>query len=81
MVSFPLSLFLIPYAIIIAVVAFFAFINIRNLVRYRAEDLISFVALLIFLCGLAIMAYFSYNYLMPIDWKEIVEINIFRKGF
>lgn len=81
MVSFPLSLFLIPYAIIVAIVGFLGFVDLRNVVRYRSEDVISFVAVLFFLCGLAVIAFLSYQYLLPINWKEIVEINIFRKGF
>lgn len=75
MISFPLSLLLIPYATIIAVVAFLAFINLRNLARYRAEDVFSFAAMFIFLAGLAFLAFCSYNYFSPINWKELVEIN------
>lgn len=75
-VSFPLSLFLIPYAAIIAAVVFLAFINLRNLARYRAEDTASFAAIFIFLAGAALLAYFSYNYLSPIDWKETIVLNI-----
>jgi uncharacterized membrane protein YjgN (DUF898 family) len=75
MVSFPLSLLLVPYAVIIAVVVFLAFINLRNLARYRAEDVISFAAIFIFLAGAALLAYFSYNYLSPIDWKEMIALN------
>ncbi len=81
MVSFPLSLFLIPYAIIAAIVVFLGFINLRNLARYRAEDVVSFAAFLTFLLGLAIIAFLSYQYLSPVNWKEVVEINIFKKGF
>lgn len=81
MVSFPISLFLIPYAIIAAVIVFLGFICLRNLARYRAEDVVSFAAVLIFLCGMIVIVFLSYQYLLPIDWKEIVEINIFKKGF
>lgn len=81
MVSFPISLFLIPYAIIAAAIAFFSFFNLRNLVRYRPEDSVSFAVCFIFLAGIIIMAYVSYQYLSPINWKELVEINIFQKGF
>lgn len=80
MISFPLSLFLIPYAIIIAVIVFLSFINLRNLVRYRAEDIASFAATFIFIAGFVLLAYFSYNYLLPINWKELVEIDLFRNS-
>lgn len=75
MLSFPLSVFLIIYAAIIAIVVFLAFINLRNLLRYRAEDVVSFASCFIFLSGLALLAFYSYNYLSPINWKEMVEIN------
>lgn len=81
MVSFPLSLFLIPYAIIAAAIVFFSFSNLKNLAQYRSEDTVSFAAFFIFLAGFVIFAYFSYLYLAPINWKELVEINLFQKGF
>ena len=80
MVSFPLSLFLIPYAVIAAIIGFLGFINLRNLARYRAEDTVSFAATFIFIAGFLVLAYFSYGYLSPINWKELVEINLFRNG-
>jgi len=73
--SFPLSLFLIPYAIIVAAIVFFSFFNLKNLIRYRPEDMVSFTVCFIFLAGLAVIAYFSYQYLLPINWKELVEFN------
>lgn len=81
MLSFPLSLFLIPYAVIAAIIGFLSFVDLRNIFRYRSEDVVSFAAVLIFLCGMIVIAFFSYQYLLPINWKELVEINIFRKGF
>jgi len=76
MVSFILSILLIPYAVILAITAFLSFINLRNLIRYRTEDVISFFACFIFLAGLAFLGYFSYGYLSPIDWKEIITFNL-----
>jgi len=76
MISFPLSVLLIPYAVIVAVILFFVFINIKNLARYRAEDVISFGALLIFLIGFAILGYFSYQYLSPINWTEQISMTL-----
>ncbi|MBU4421757.1 hypothetical protein L6259_02525 [Candidatus Parcubacteria bacterium] len=76
MISFPLSVLLIPYAGIIAIILFFVFINIKNLARYRAEDVISFIALLIFLIGLFVVGYFSYQYLSPINWTESISITL-----
>lgn len=81
MVSFPISLFLIPYAALAAAILFFSFFNLRNLVRYRSEDVVAFAALFIFLAGLALAAYFSYLYLSPINWKDLVEINLFQNSF
>ncbi len=81
MVSFPISLFLIPYAIIAVIVGFLGFISLRNLARYRAEDVVSFAATFIFIAGLAVIVFLSYQYLSPINWKELVEMNIFKKGF
>ncbi len=75
MVSFPLSLFLIPYAVIVAIIGFLSFIDLRNIVRYRSEDVVSFFAVLFFLCGLAAIAFLSYQYLLPINWKEMVSFT------
>jgi hypothetical protein len=75
-VFFPLSIVLIPYAIFSLIVAFFIFINLRNLVRYRAEDIISFGALLIFLAGLAFIGYFTYGALSGIDWTGTIEMGL-----
>ncbi|MBU1179419.1 hypothetical protein KJ885_00565 [Patescibacteria group bacterium] len=75
-IVFPLSIILIPYAVIVAIILFFVFINIKNLARYRAEDVISFGALLIFLIGLVFLGYFSYHYLSPIDWTESIAISL-----
>ncbi|PIR66840.1 MAG: hypothetical protein COU51_01700 [Parcubacteria group bacterium CG10_big_fil_rev_8_21_14_0_10_36_14] len=76
MISFPLSVLLIPYAVIVAVILFFVFINIKNLARYRAEDVISFGALLIFLIGFAILGYFSCQYLSSINWTEQISMTL-----
>jgi len=81
MVSFPLSSFLIPYAIIVAAIVFFSFFNLKNLAKYRPEDTISFAVCFIFLAGFVIISYLSYQYLFSINWKELVEINIFQNGF
>lgn len=80
MVSFPLSLFLIPYAVIALVIIFLSFISLRNLVRYRAEDTAAFAATFIFIAGLVILAAVSYQYLSPVNWKELVEINLFSRS-
>lgn len=82
MVSFALSAILIPYAIFLVVAAFFAFINARNLWRYRAEDVVSFFAMFIFLAGLATFGYISYIYLSEIDWTKMVDLGInFKRQF
>lgn len=82
MISFTLSTILIPYAIFLVIAAFFAFINLRNLWRYRAEDVISFFACLIFLAGLAAIGFFSYVYLSEIDWTKIIDSGInFKQQF
>jgi hypothetical protein len=64
----------------VAAVVFLSFISLRNLVRYRAEDVVSFVATFIFIAGLAVIAAASYYYLSPVNWKELVEINLFRNS-
>lgn len=82
MFSAPLSILLIPYAILIFVIVFFALFNIKNLTRFRAEDVYSFAALFIFLAGFVIIGYFSFNYLSEINWSETVELGInFKNTF
>ncbi|MFC1612585.1 hypothetical protein ACFL29_01915 [Patescibacteria group bacterium] len=82
MLSFPLSILLIPYALFLLIAAFFVFVTLRNLSRFRAEDVYSFGALLVFLVGLILIGYFSYQYLGPINWTEMVEIGLnFKNSF
>jgi len=79
--SFPLSVFLIPYLIILLVIVFLVFFTVRNLSRYRTEDVFSFIALFIFIVGIIIISYVSYNYLSPINWKEPIDIGFqFGRG-
>jgi len=74
--SFPLSVFLIPYLVILLVIVFFIFFTVRNLSRYRTENTFSFIALFLFVVGIIIISYVSYNYLSPINWREPVDIGL-----
>lgn len=83
MLSFPLSILLIPYAVLMLAVVFFAFVNFKNLVLYRAEDVISFWTAFIFIAGLGAIAYFSYNYILLVNWTEVINIGVpsFKANF
>jgi hypothetical protein len=83
MISFPLSMILIPFAVLAMAIIFFAFIGLRNLARYRAEDGMAFVATFVFLSGAALICLFAYNYLSPIDWTKAIEISLpsIKTGF
>lgn len=76
MISFPLSLILIPFAVMALIIAFLSFMNLRNLARYRAEDVISFTAVFVFLAGIAVIIYISYGYLAGIDWTKMIEAGL-----
>ena len=73
MISFPLSLVLIPYGIILLLFALLAAYSVHNLVRYGATTNSSFVATFSFLAGAVFVLFFTWQGLRGTDWTQ--EIN------
>jgi L-cystine uptake protein TcyP (sodium:dicarboxylate symporter family) len=74
MISFPLSLVLIPYGIVLLLFALLAAYSVHNLVKYGATTNTSFVATFSFLAGAVFVLFFTWQALQGTDWSQ--EINL-----
>ncbi len=75
MISFPLSLVLIPYGIVILVFALLAMYSVHNLVRYGATTNSSFVATFAFLGGAVFVMFFTWYALRGTDWTQEISLG------
>lgn len=75
MFSFPLSLILIPYGIIVLMFVFLAAYSVHNLVRYGATTNSSFVATFAFLAGAVFVFFFTWQGLRGTDWTQQISIG------
>lgn len=74
-ISLTLSVFLIPYGIVILFFAVFAAINIHHLIRYAATTKVSFVVTFVFLAGSVFLLFFSWSTLHKIDWQQEIGVK------
>ena len=74
MFSIPTYVILIPFALVAAIMAFFACMNIINLLRYGARNTVGFIATFVFLCGAAAIVFFVWRYLPDIGWTEPIRL-------
>jgi len=74
MISIPFYLLLIPYGIFLLLFAFFSLVNIANLLRYGARNSVGFMATFIFISGTAIILFFTWQTLLPVDWTATAPI-------
>jgi hypothetical protein len=75
MLAFPLSLALVPYAIVVAVFLVFAFFNIHHLIRYSATTGSSFIFTALFLMGSTAIFAATWFVLGDVDWARTVTID------
>ena len=75
MLSFPLSLILIPYGIVVLLFILLAAYSVHNLVRYGATTNSSFVATFAFLAGAVFVMFFTWSALRGTDWTQEVSIG------
>lgn len=75
MISFPLSLVLIPYGIIILLFIFLAAYSVHNLVKYGATTNASFVATFAFLAGAVFVMFFTWQGLKGTDWTQEISFG------
>ncbi|HTM68521.1 MAG TPA: hypothetical protein VL426_04425 [Candidatus Binatia bacterium] len=75
MLSFPLSLILIPYGIIVLIFIFLAAYSVHNLVRYGATTNSSFAATFAFLAGAVFVFFFTWQGLRGTDWSQQITFG------
>jgi len=75
MISFPLSLILIPYGILVLLFILLAAYSVHNLVRYGATTNSSFVATFAFLAGAVFVMFFTWQGLRGTDWTQEVTFG------
>ncbi|MEA3272855.1 MAG: hypothetical protein U9P90_04285 [Patescibacteria group bacterium] len=73
--TFTYSLLLIPYALFLVVFALFVIINLFNLTRFGGWTIITFWATFLFLAGIVLIAYASYENLIIFDWHQTITIS------
>ncbi len=76
MFSFPITLILIPYGVIVALFLFMSLYSIHNLVRYGATSHGSFLATFAFLAGAVFVFFFTWQALIGTDWSQQINIAI-----
>jgi hypothetical protein len=74
MISIPFYVLLIPFSIFLLLFAFFSLMNIANLLRYGARNFVGFVATFIFLSGTAVILFFTWQTLQPVDWTATAPL-------
>ena len=75
MITFPLSLALIPFAIVLLLTMFVASISTMHLIRYGATTKISFVVTFTFFAGTVLLLFFTWFNLRSVDWQQPVTIG------
>jgi hypothetical protein len=82
MISFPLSLALIPYGLVVIFFAVMAIINVYHLVHYGATTGVSYVVTFLFLAGGVFILFFTWWALQGTDWgRDVGLIMPFAGGF
>lgn len=80
MISVPLSIFLIPYALVLFVFALFSLINLFHLVKFGEGIFADFIATAVYLGFSVLILYMSWQYLSGFNWKETIDIGLPTAG-
>lgn len=75
MITFTLSLILIPFAIILMLVMIMATISTFHLIRFGATTKISFAVTFAFFAGTVLLLFFTWFNLRGVDWQQPVSIG------
>lgn len=76
MISFPFSVILIPYGLVVVFIGIFALANIMHLIHYGATTAVSFVVTFSYIAGIVFMFYFTGVALADVDWQAPVVIQM-----
>jgi hypothetical protein len=72
--TIPLIIFLYIYFVLAGVTVLFFLANFYHLVRFGALNFATVFVSFIFLCGLVILGYFTYQYLIQVNWQEPITL-------
>lgn len=72
--TLTLFIFLIIYLVFAGIILLFYLANFYHLVRFGALNFATVFISFVFLCGIIILAYFSYQYLLPVSWNEPISL-------
>ncbi len=70
----PLFVLLIPYGLFLLIFLFFALVNLFHLLRFSPLNLLTFFATFLFLAGTTLILTTSYNYLITINWSQVIDL-------
>ncbi len=80
MVSFPLYLALVPFALVLVGVAIMAVVSIGHLMHYGATTFLSFLITFAYLAGSATILFITWQMVQDVDWTQPVEIRLSVPG-
>lgn len=71
---FDIQLFwlLLPYGLLLVILLLFALINIYHIVRWGGWTFVGFVATFVFLAGMVLILFLTYDNLKMVDWGEVI---------
>ena len=74
----PLSIFLIPYAVILIIYFVFSFFSLYHMFRFGVTNFTTFFMSFIYIAVSAIIIFVSYNFIAGIDWQR--DLQFFNSG-
>ncbi len=74
-VTFTLSLLLVPYGLILAIVAVFAVFNLHHLIEHGATTRLSYAVTLTFLVGVTAILLLTWQGLSRVDWRQPISLT------
>ncbi|MGC9048732.1 MAG: hypothetical protein ACP5IX_00715 [Patescibacteria group bacterium] len=72
--TIPLQIFLYLYFVLAGLVVLFFLANFYHLVRFGVLNFKTVFVSFLFLAGLVILGYFTYQYLIQVNWQEPITI-------
>ncbi|PIP29490.1 hypothetical protein COX27_01160 [Candidatus Kuenenbacteria bacterium CG23_combo_of_CG06-09_8_20_14_all_36_9] len=72
--SIPIFIFLILYLFVVLIFLIFTFFNIYHSWRFGMNSFTNFFSIFIYLSALAVIFFFSYNFIKTIDWTASINI-------
>ncbi|MEI6597259.1 MAG: hypothetical protein WCL13_03595 [bacterium] len=76
--TIPLIGFLILYLLFVFVWLIFSLVALYHILRYGQINFTTFITTFVYIIGLAVILFLSYEYLSQIDWS--VGLTIFQGG-